>query len=121
MLGLRRSGPDTKLVLLINLDANKPGAQEREVASIAASPGPVYLRVMIDAKSLCQFAYSFDHQKFTAIGEPFQATVDRWIGAKLGLIATASSDAAKAGHADFDWFHVIPGHPLGQSFNPWPR
>jgi len=106
VLGLRRAGPDTRLVLRLNLEANNPGAQEREVASLAAQPGPVYLRVTVDAKALCRFTYSLDNQTFTPIGEPFQATVDRWIGAKFGLIATAAPGATATGHADFDWFRV---------------
>ena len=106
VLGLHRSGTETKLVLRVNIDANKPGSQERETASIVAPSGPVYLRITVDAKSLCRFSYSFDNEKFTAIGEPFQATVDRWIGAKFGLIATAPAGSIKTGHADFGWFHV---------------
>ena len=110
VLGLRRAGAETKLVLRVNLDANKPGTQERETASMAAPAGPVYLRVTVDAKSLCRFAYSFDSLSFTSIGDPFQATVDRWIGAKFGLIATAPAGSIKTGHADFDWFRVTsPG------------
>ena len=106
VLGLRRTGGATKLVLRVNLDANQPGSREREVASLAAPAGPVYLRVTVDTKALCRFAFSFDNRTFTAIGEPFQATVDRWIGAKFGLIATAAPEATTTGHADFDWFHV---------------
>ena len=108
VLGLRRVGPETKLMLRVNLDANQPGQQEREVASVPAPAGPVYLRVTVDTKAVCRFAYSFDNRSFTAIGEPFQATVDRWIGAKFGLIATAAPNATATGHADFNWFHVTP-------------
>lgn len=121
VLGLRHSGTETKLVLRVNIGANKPGMQERETASVSVPSGPVYLRVTVNSKSLCQFAYSSDNKTFTAIGEPFQATVDRWIGAKFGLIATTPVGATKTGHADFDWFRVTAGHPLGQSFDPWPR
>ncbi len=111
VLGLRRSGTETRLVLRVNLDANQPGQQERELASLPAPVGPVYLRVTVDTTALCRFAYSFDNHTFTAIGKPFQATVDRWIGAKFGLIATAAPAATATGHADFDWFHVTPPSP----------
>ena len=45
---------------------------------------------------------------FTPIGTPFKAIGDRWIGAKVGLIATGKPDSKKAGYADFNWFHVTP-------------
>ena len=108
VLGLRRTGGETRLVLRVNTGADKPGAQEREVASLAAPAGPVYLRVSVDEKAQCRFASSFDNITFTPIGEPFQATVDRWIGAKFGVIATAAPGATQTGHADFDWFRVTP-------------
>ncbi len=106
VLGLRRTGGETRLVLRVNINANQPGAQEREIVSLAASAGPVYLRVTVDAQALCRFATSFDNVTFTPVGEPFQATVDRWIGAKFGVIATAAPGATRTGHADFDWFRV---------------
>jgi beta-xylosidase len=107
VLGLRRTAGETRLVLRVNVGANQPGAQEREVASLPApTAGAAYLRVTVDAKAFCRFAYSFDNRTFTPIGEPFQATVDRWIGAKFGLIATSAPVASQIGHADFDWFHV---------------
>jgi hypothetical protein len=69
------------------------------------------LRVTVSSGALCQFAYSFDNQTFTPVGEPFKAAVDRWIGAKVGVIATAPADAIKTGYADFDWFHITPKIP----------
>jgi beta-xylosidase len=109
VLGLRREGPDTKLVLLVAEGADKPETRHREVASIAAPAGPVYLRASIDDKAITQFSWSGDGRTFTSIGETFQAREDRWIGAKVGLIATAPSGAAAdGGHADFDWFRVTP-------------
>jgi hypothetical protein len=108
VLGLRRSGTETRLVLRVNIEAQQPGNQERELASLPAPVGPVYLRVDVDAKARCQFAYSTDNVTFTPVGEPFQANVDRWIGAKFGLIATAAPGATAPGHADFDWFRVTP-------------
>ncbi len=111
VLGLRRTTDGSKLVLRVNLDANQPGAQEREVACRPVPTGPIYLRVTVDEKALCRFAYSVDNRTFTPVGEPFQSTVDRWIGAKFGLIATAVPGATQTGHADFDWFHVGPPAP----------
>jgi beta-xylosidase len=111
VLGLRKTGDATKLVLVTCLSAEKPGARPREIASADVPAGPVYLRVSVEAGAVCRFAYSLDNRVFTPIGDTFQATVDRWIGAKFGLIATAEPDAKKTGHADFDWFRVTTNAP----------
>ena len=107
VLGLRRTATGTRLVLRVNRGANQPGAEEHEVAGVdLTDSAAVSLRVTVDPAAHCQFAYSLNAQPFHPIGEPFQATVDRWIGAKVGLVATAASTATQTGHADFDWFHV---------------
>ncbi len=111
VLGLRRTEDGTRLVLRVNIDANQPGAEERELARLPAPAGSVYLRVRVDEKALCQFSYSMDNRTFVAIGEPFQASADRWIGAKVGAIATAAPEATRTGHADFDWFRVTAPEP----------
>ncbi len=108
VLGLRRGGGATRLVLRVNLAAQKPGAEDREVANIAVPAGPVYLRVTVDEKALCRFAYSMDNVTFMPVGESFPASIDRWIGAKFGLIATATPGSTATGQADFDWFRVTP-------------
>ena len=35
-------------------------------------------------------------------------SVSRWVGAKVGVFASAAPGAPKTGHADFDWFRVTP-------------
>ncbi len=106
LLGLRKDGDRNRLVLLVNVGADKPGAEQAEAARVEIPAGPIFLRVTVNEKALCQFAWSTDNQTFKTIGEPVQAAVDRWIGARFGLIATAPSEAKSAGHADFDWVHV---------------
>ena len=110
LLGLRRSADGLRLVYVVNRGANR-GAEEREVASVDAKNSTVYLRVSVGTGATCRFAYSFDNQTFTSIGEPFRASGDRWIGAKVGIIASAPSTATKTGYADFDWFHVTKTIP----------
>jgi beta-xylosidase len=106
-LGLRRTADSLQLVYVVNQGANR-GAEEREVTGMDTTNSAVYLRVTVGSGAMCQFAYSFDNQTFTLIGEPFRASGDRWIGAKVGLIATAPASATKTGYADFDWFRVTP-------------
>ena len=94
----------------MNQGANR-GAEEREVAGVDTTNSAVYLRVTAGSGARCQFAYSFDNQTFTTIGEPFRASGDRWIGAKVGIIASAPATATRTGYADFDWFRVTPTIP----------
>ncbi|MEZ0484210.1 glycoside hydrolase family 43 protein [Fibrella aquatica] len=68
----------------------------------------VYLRVEVSEGANCQFSYSLDGQLFTKAGAPFQATVGRWIGAKMGIYCTRSTQINDSGYADFDWFRVEP-------------
>ena len=109
-LGLSRTADGLRLVYVVNQGANR-GAEEREVVGVDTTNSAVYLRVTISTGAMCRFAYSFDNQAFTPIGEPFKASGDRWIGAKVGLIASAPSSATKTGYADFDWFRVTPPMP----------
>ena len=66
------------------------------------------LRATVDAQAACRFYYSVDQKTFHPVGGTFQASADRWVGARFGLIATATTAAAATGHADFDWFRVTP-------------
>ena len=56
-----------------------------------------YLKVSIRAegsgsgiKALCSFSYSLDGKKYRPLGGEFAAREGKWIGARLGLFATAS-------------------------------
>jgi len=111
ILGVRRTPGGLHLVYVVNQGANRPGAVEREITGPDATRSPVYLRVNVSSGAICRFAWSFDNQSFTSIGGPFKASVDRWIGAKVGLIASAEPSATQTGHADFGWFHVTPVAP----------
>ena len=118
LLGLRSTATGLRLVLLVNNAASEPGAEEREEAGIDLAGGPVLLRVTLDARAVCRFYYSVDQKTFHPIGGAFQASADRWVGARFGLIATAATGATATGHADFDWFRITPFSsptPAGQS------
>ena len=110
-VGLRRSATGLRLFHVVNAGANRPGAEEREVAAVDAKEAPVYLRVTVGPDATCRFAYSFDNRAFVPIGDPFKASGDRWVGAKVGVFASAAPSAEKTGYADFDWFRVTPVIP----------
>lgn len=89
------------------------GAFHMEVVSKTPIDSPrIFLRVVVDTAGRCSFASSGDGSHFTPVlaNAPghFQATVGRWVGAKVGLFASAASGTVEPGHADFDWFRITP-------------
>lgn len=104
-IGLRRTPDGLRLVQITHLDAHQSPAPH-ESASLAAPSAPVFLRVTVSPEAKCRFAYSHDGRSFTSFGPAFQATVAKWVGAKVGLFAAARSNHAAAGYADFDFFRV---------------
>lgn len=84
------------------------GKPEAETVLTRLPNGTVYLRIRMTGGAKCQFSYSLDGQSFTAAGEPFQAEPGKWIGAKMGLFCTRTTQINDSGFADFDWFRVEP-------------
>jgi beta-xylosidase len=106
VLGVQAEGTQQRVSLLAGLKANEPGARHTREASVLVPKGAVYLRVTVNERGLCQFSWSTDNQAFAPIGKPFPTHEDRWIGAKVGLIATTHPEVSRQGHADFDWFYI---------------
>jgi beta-xylosidase len=107
-IGLRRDGD--QLVLACRTAA----AGAAEVDAAAAAPlgrqhTSVRLRVSVTPGAVCQFAADVDGHGYTPVGAPFPATPGRWIGATVGLFATAPESTGRHGTAEFDWFRVRPG------------
>jgi beta-xylosidase len=106
-IGLRlRQGVPT-LVLSACRDAAQGSPQNLVELSGQAPAGPVWLRVTVTAGAQVRLAWSLDGETFTAAGEPFTATVGRWVGAKLGVFAAGTPGS----HADFDWIRFAPPLP----------
>jgi beta-xylosidase len=103
-IGLRSTPAGTRLVQIVVQKARAAAPAPEMSARIP--PGPIYLQVSVTAGGHCRFAYSSDGTTFVPLGAAFTASVDRWIGAKVGLFASAG--LAKGGYADFDWFRVTP-------------
>ncbi|GAA2683935.1 MULTISPECIES: glycoside hydrolase 43 family protein [Actinosynnema] len=104
-VGLRHDGD--RLVLV----HRTAGVGAAEVDAVAPTPvpprhrGPVRLRVEVGAGASCRFLADLDG--WTPLGEPFPATPGRWIGATIGLFATAP-EGAGSGVAEFGGFTVTP-------------
>ena len=63
-------------------------------------------RVRVAEGGTCRFEFLFDGAGWQAVPELFQAQPGFWIGAKLGIFATAPVGQV-SGHADFDYFRFI--------------
>jgi beta-galactosidase len=103
-IGVRRSGGANRLVLNTCMKA-MTGCRDEEQASVALPAKRVYLRLQVSEGGRTTFSYSLDRKRFEAFGKPFNATVGRWVGARMGLFSTASS-AQGGGFVDVDDFTV---------------
>ena len=87
-----------------------PHVEGIDLAEAVASK--IYLRVVVSAEGVASLSWSRDNSTFTMVGTPFPLSPGRWVGAKVGLFATAMDpDPANPGHADFSWFRVQPVLP----------
>jgi beta-xylosidase len=93
------------LVYTVCKDAIK-GKTETEKIIQKITDATVYLRVKVTAGGKCLFSYSTDGNNFIAMDDTFQAESGRWIGAKLGLFCTRTTQINDSGYADVDWFRV---------------
>lgn len=65
-----------------------------------------FLRVRVDRGGVCSFFYSSDGKRFLPLGDKFVARKGKWIGAKVGLFATAEIKKNDGGRADIENFTV---------------
>ncbi|MFI0731449.1 glycoside hydrolase 43 family protein [Streptomyces sp. NPDC021225] len=110
--GLRHDGD--RIVLAYRTAAE--GATEVDAAPpvpLGRRRAAVRLRVSVSPGAVCRFAADVDGGGFAPLGAPFQATAGKWIGATVGLFATAPEAAGPGGAAAFDWFRVGPGPAPG--------
>jgi beta-xylosidase len=104
-LALKSKKDGIYLVWMDGKDAEKGKAEKEETLMKVSNP-TVYFRVKVTAGSKCRFSYSLDGQTFTNAGDEFKAEVGRWIGAKVGIFCTRTTQINDSGYADFDWFRV---------------
>jgi beta-xylosidase len=112
-IGIVKTEPGYRIVLVDCRKADK-GTPEQVVDSADISHPGVHLRIDVKPenpgeiipKVLCTFAYSVDGVSYKRLGESFVAREGTWVGAKVGVFASAPSGGAGHGHADLDWFRV---------------
>ncbi len=104
-LGLRREHGSIKLLKVKCRDAQNGGA-EQIIHCSSVLGGVVFLRVRVTAGASACFENSFDGVTFKKVGEPFQALSSKWVGGKVGLFASTTSNDKTADVADFSQFVV---------------
>jgi len=66
----------------------------------------VYLKVTISKDAVCTFSYSEDGITYKPIKQTFTAKPGTWIGAKVGLFCTSTTQSNDKGYVDIDWFRI---------------
>lgn len=104
-LKVKQTAGQLAISQVICKNADKKG-KETESDSIKLKSTTFYLQVKVKPGGICNFLYSEDGKKFTAIGTDFKAREGKWIGAKLGFLALRNGTINDAGSVRIDWFRV---------------
>lgn len=104
-LAVKNTKQGIQLVSTLCNDAAK-GNAEKETLLTNLKSAAVYFRVQVEKEAMCSFAYSTDGVHFTDATISFKAEPGKWIGAKIGIYCTRSSQTNDAGYAAVDWFRV---------------
>jgi beta-xylosidase len=99
-IGLRRDGDRLSVVYATCPNAHE-GRDEHDLAVTSTTTTKIELRVTVSADARCEFAYRIGTTPFIAIAASFQARPAKWVGAKVGLFASAKEKPSAPGHADF--------------------
>lgn len=98
--GADRGNKETVTVL----DTFKPTAVDK-IDYRPAIHEDAYLRMKVTDTKV-QFSYSSDGKKFRNVGQEFTMKEGKWIGAKIGVVASEPADTNLRGWLDVDWFRV---------------
>ena len=106
-LSIYKNQHDLKLGQFIGTPSNE-SRREEEIAAVDVEVQSIFLRVRVAAEGICTFSYSVNGRDFLVIGDKFKAQPGRWVGAKVGIFASATATKEIVGFADFEFFHVTP-------------
>ncbi|MEU9204494.1 family 43 glycosylhydrolase [Streptomyces sp. NPDC048332] len=109
-IGLERPADGAAGIRLVHRYAESVAEHERDAEHARAAPdGTARLRIEVAPGARCRFfADTGDGAGFRASGQVFAATPWRWVGALLGLFATAPPGTGPAGTACFTGFRTNP-------------
>jgi hypothetical protein len=106
LVSVVRSAAGLTIEHAVCLGANK-GTRETMAPPVAiATTDAVTLKVTVDAGANCQFAYSTDGRTFATVGTPFTARPGQWIGARVGVFASAPPGSRSGGYVEVEWFRI---------------
>ncbi|MGI6231645.1 MAG: glycoside hydrolase 43 family protein [Prevotella sp.] len=118
-LVVERQGENFVLKQLLGLKADGGKA---EASNVIATMKPTYIdpidyhkahvlditmRMTVNDGKL-NFSYSTDGKHFKSAGTDFKLREGKWIGAKMGFVATDQNTKGDFGLMDIDWFKVTP-------------
>lgn len=89
----------------ICIDAIKENIEKEQIIQ-KINANIIYLKVKILKGAVCNFSFSDDGINYKDVGESFTAQPGRWIGAKMGIFCTRTTQTNDSGYADFDWFRI---------------
>ncbi len=104
-LKVKQSAGQLSISQVICKNADKKGV-ETESEAIKLKSNLFYLQVKVKAGGICNFFYSEDGEKYSAIGTDFIAKEGKWIGAKLGFLALRNGTINDAGSVRIDWIRI---------------
>ncbi|MFT3870851.1 MAG: glycoside hydrolase 43 family protein [Nibricoccus sp.] len=104
-LGLVKHADGIKLVIRGCEQAQK-GGLEKDLAEQPVDIASIFLRVHVNPGAGYEFSFSSDGETFKRFGGIFKATSSMWVGAKVGLFASAAAGGAPKGAADFSAFEL---------------
>ena len=95
---------DGNYLSMKSCEGAEKGNAEKAMVEERIDATEIHLRVAVAKNATCNFSYSIDGINFKIAGESFTAAPGKWVGAKVGLFATAEITKNDAGFADVDWF-----------------
>jgi len=101
-LGICKMPEGNRIVLAKYMQADK-GNDEITEWSESLNTNRVYLRAVVSSDAKVLFSLSSDNKLFRNIGTEFQAMPGKWIGARIGIFASADGKDSN-GYIDVDWF-----------------
>lgn len=105
-IGLKSTKDGLKLVYSICEKANTGASEQERVIANIDKDATVYLRTKVFKGGKTEFSYSLDGSKFITVSPDFSAVEGHWIGAKVGIFCTRTTQINDSGYADYDWFRV---------------
>lgn len=115
-LSVTRDAAGYAVQFILAKDADKGSRDVAGPSARIASARAVWLRVEVspvatpnpaESSPAAVWSYSLDGTRFTRMGETFRVRPGVWVGARVGLFASAPSAASGApGFADIDWFRI---------------